>query len=365
MPRLGRRKKIARCIYRDGSGVSVIVRIHGTPHETRFPPGTPLSKLTEKRDALERERKRRQGTGRTSLRASADRYLRDKTGHMATATKQAAKSELDAWCALYGGTSRHELTEQDVLDARDGWLQDGLSPKTINNRTDRLRQLYRALDGKRAWTPVDEIEPLKTHKTPIVWIESSVINAVVETLKAVEEHPAKRLRDAKTRARFMVYASTGRRPSEIMRAEPEDVSLERRVWIPRDGKGGFTPGIYLSDDMLAAWTLFVEAKAWGVFNVNAFTRTIRAAGFPKGVRPYNLRHTVGMTLSEQGTDLADIGPQLGHKRLETTRRHYVPVLHSRMQVMGESLNGRLGWGAGTQPGTAPEVAQNQRDTTTG
>ena len=50
-----------------------------------------------------------------------------------------------------------------------------------------------------------------------------------------------------------------------MRAEPADVDLTQRVWRPRDGKGGWGPGIYLNDDMMAAWELFVEADAWGFF----------------------------------------------------------------------------------------------------
>ncbi len=44
-------------------------------------------------------------------------------------------------------------------------------------------------------------------------------------------------------------------------ARPEDVNLEARVWVPRDAKGGYSPGVYLNDDMLAAWTLFIEARA--------------------------------------------------------------------------------------------------------
>ena len=149
-----------------------------------------------------------------------------------------------------------------------------------------------------------------------------MIRAVDETLQAWER--TGRLRSPKTRARFRVYASTGRRPSEIMRAEPPDVDLTQCVWRPRDGKGGWGPGIYLNDDMLAAWELFVEANAWGSFRIGSLVRTIRRAGWPAGVRPYNLRHTVGISISEAGGDLADVQAHLGHKHISTTRKHYVP-----------------------------------------
>jgi integrase len=151
------------------------------------------------------------------------------------------------------------------------------------------------------------------------------------------------LRDPKTRARFRVLASTGVRPSELKRAQPTDVSLERRVWTVRDGKGGFRPGLYLTDDMLGAWQLFIQVVAWGQFNTGSFAIRLRKAGWPANIRPYQMRHSVGITLSERGVDLSDVQQVLGHTRIETTRKHYVPVLNSRMQRAGETLAGRLPW----------------------
>lgn len=333
MPRRGHRKVVSRCIYKDASGYSVIVRISGKAKEYRFPLGTPLSTLTQKRETLERDKKKREGTGRTSLAVSARTYLDEKEGELTKATMQAARSELDAWILVIGGNvNRHEITQADVKRARSTWKTAGKSTKTINNRVDRLRQVYRALDGRDAWTPCDGLDPLPTTRTPIQRIDPATINAVLE-----------KLTDAKARARFMVYASTGRRPSEIMRTERADVDLKARVWVPRDGKGGYTPGIYLNEEMLIAWRAMLDADALGQFNVNTFTRMLHRAGWPKTIRPYQLRHNVGITLSESGHDLADVGPQLGHKRAETTRRHYVPVLGSRMQRLSESLDGRFGW----------------------
>jgi hypothetical protein len=96
--------------------------------------------------------------------------------------------------------------------------------------------------------------------------------------------------------------------------------------------------------MMTAWGVFVEADAWGDFEINSFSRVLRSAGWPKGVRPYNLRHTVGIALSESGADLSDVQAQMGHKRISTTREHYVPVLGSRMQTISEGIDGRIGWG---------------------
>jgi integrase len=119
-----------------------------------------------------------------------------------------------------------------------------------------------------------------------------------ETILAVyrnllEFEPSGRLHNAKTRARFMVRASTGRRPSEIMRAQREDVDLARGVWRVRDGKGGWLVALYLNTDMLIAWMTFIDADAWGRFNTGSQAEVLRAAGWPEHSRPYNLRHSVG------------------------------------------------------------------------
>jgi integrase len=113
--------------------------------------------------------------------------------------------------------------------------------------------------------------------------------------------------------------------------------------VVRDGKGGWSPGIYLNDDMLAAWRLFAAANAWGYYNVSSFAVAIRNAGWPAHIRPYQARHTTWITAVERGADMADVQVGAGHKSLATTRI-YTGVRASRMQGLSETLEGRFaGW----------------------
>lgn len=351
---MGRRKdrvKIADGVWRDGIGYSVIVHVRGAGQkEKRFPLAIPVDEIfrwqNETRIRLLSLAER--GSAPGTFARDAQRYLNAFTKHLAGA--KARRIEIRAWVKEFGERPRGTIRPEDVGRARTKWLTvpqmqprgiapKTLSPKTINNRVAALRHLYHALDGKRAWTPADDLSPLAVHRTPIVRIADALLLKVEATLAAHERH--KFLKDAKTRARFRVLISTGRRPSELMRAKPDDVDLDRRLWIPRDGKGGFSPGVYLNDDMLAAWELFIAAEAWGTFSTNSFARTLRTAGWPTGLRPYNARHTLGITMSERGVDLDDVGAHLGHKRRETTRKHYVPVLNSRLQEASEAIDGRF------------------------
>lgn len=345
------RRRVAPGIYEDGDNYHATIHVRGAGfREKRFPINTPLPDVESWRNSkrIELLEIARRGSAPGTFRRDAQRYIRDFTPHLASAKSR--EIEVQTWIREFGEKRRGQITTADVARVRSKWLTEGrrdkqpggLSTKTINNRVNTLRHLYHCLDGKKAWTPCDDLAPLEVHKTPIQFVADATIAAVDLKLQQLERE--KRILSTRPRARFRVLVSTGRRPSELMRAQPTDVDLPRRIWLPRDGKGGFSPGIYLNDDMLAAWHFFITANAWGKFATDKQADYLRMAGWPADVRPYNARHTVGITLSERGVDLDDVGSMMGHKRRETTRRHYVPVLNSRMQKASELLNGRFaGW----------------------
>jgi integrase len=340
MPRKGSRQTIERGVYRDSSGYEVRVVVGGHLYSDRMPKDSSLDELRRrlaqlKATGLTETPKAERGT----LFADAKRYLK-LIQHLESWKDREA--HLSAWCARLGHVYRHRIARADVLAARVTWLKQPLAPKTINHRVATLRHLYRTLDGKSAPTPCDDITPLEVPKTPIVRITNAVIIAVDQKLQEMEARRTGPPWNAKTRARFRVFVSTGKRPIEIMRAKPGDVNLEARVWVPRDAKGGFCPGVYLNDDMLEAWKLFIAADAWGRYSTGQFANTIRSAGWPEGVRPYQARHSTWITASELGIDLQDIATGAGHKDPRMTRKAYVPVLNSRLQTMSERLDGRFG-----------------------
>jgi integrase len=348
MPRKGKRRTIERGIYQDSSGFEVRIVIGGHVYSDRMPKDSTLDELRGRLAQL-----RAKGltetpkTERGTLAADANRYLmlikhleswKDREAHLST------------WCARLGHIYRHRITHSDVLAARVAWLKD-FAPKTINHRVSTLRHLYRTLDGPKAPTPCDDITPLEVPRTPIVRVSNATIMAIDRKLQEMEARATPPMA-AKTRARFRVFVSTGKRPIEIMRAQPGDVDLKQRVWVPRDAKGGFTPGVYLNDDMLEAWKLFIKADAWGKYNQGSFARTLRSAGWPQGVRIYNARHSMWIAASEMGIDLHDIAVGAGHRDPRMTAKAYVPILNSRLQTMSERMDGRFqGWRVVPKSGT--------------
>lgn len=317
--------------------------------ERKFSPSTPLRVRKAWKAAVEaRLRKKlpvasdRTATAGT-LKADAARYL-PLVRHLADWVSR--RSEIRAWFSELGDRPRSTVTREDILRIRGAWKAAGVAHRTINNRVSALKDLYRKLDGDDADTPCDRVPFLKPPRTPVQRVSVETVNAVLANLLRRAMTPRTKGRPVchalQDRARLMVLASTGRRPCEVERAQPGDVSLEHAVWGVRDAKGGWSAGLYLNAEMMAAWRAFIDAEAWGPFPAH-FARRLREAGWPKGIRPYTVRHMTWIAASEAGIDLNDIQAGAGHRHIQTTREHYVPVLNSRLQKLSEAIDGRFGW----------------------
>ena len=338
MPR-GSRVRIARGIYRDDIGLSSVVNVGEHCCEKRWAFGTDLKVI---QDWQKRNRRRLErltpASPRGSLTADIARYVRQ-IQHLASWRER--RAELRAWEKRYGQVNRSRITADHVRLTIGAWADADVAVKTINNRVWSLSNLYHVLDGQDVPTPCDEVHLAKPVKTPPIAVTTGV---VVHVDKQLQEHERSGLlRTQHTRARFRVLAACGRRPSEVGRAIATDVDLERRVWTPRNGKGGLSDPIWLNDDMLEAWKLFVAVEAWGPFCTSSFARVLHHCGWPKTVRPYNLRHSVGIAMSDAGIDLSDVQVHMGHSRIATTRHFYVPATRGRAQQASDAIDHRFTW----------------------
>jgi site-specific recombinase XerD len=334
-----RRKRIGKGIYRDSYGQAATVKVgsggEALQREKRFSFDTPIKEMREWQDDMRAELRKEHGrpNRRGTLEADAKAYL-VQVKHLTSYKSRVC--EVNAWVAEYGRLKRAHITEASVRKARAKWAEEGYAPKTINSRIMVLQHLYHTLDGERAKTPCDDIKRMPVPVGVKVLVPATTFRKVAEHLKP----------EPKTRARFMVIASTGCRPAEVRRAEPGDVDLSRRFWVVRTAKDGKPRGILLNDEMFEAWKAFIAADAWGHFDASDYAKALYAAGWPRDVRPYQARHSVALELGEKGIDLADVASLLGHKDVGMTRKHYQGILSSRLKGASDALAGRFsGWQA--------------------
>lgn len=343
--RTKRRETIARGVYRDHGRIEIRATSDGQTFSEWLPGDLTDEEAIRKRaQLLARVETDHPRPSPHTIADDARRYLR-LIGDLHPTTRRSRKAHLETWAERFPKVPRHRLTERDIRAARAAWLSD-LSPKTINHMVQTLRHLYRLLDGKGVRTPCDDLEPLPVPRTPIVRVSPAVMQTVHRNLWNFAHRTIyHRSKEADLRAvalqmhaRFCVLVSTGKRPSEVGRAQPEDVNLEARVWAVRDGKGGISDGLYLNEDRLQAWRYFIACRAWGPFNTSLYAKYVHRAGWPAAVRPYNARHSLLTWLLELGFDHQDVANHAGHTNVRTTLR-YTGVLGGRQQRMAESLEG--------------------------
>lgn len=318
-----KRTRLERGIYADKWGLSAIVTAHRQQKEKRFPLDTDREEIRQWRNRARVELDEDyQGVGLTATRHTLEAdirlYLKRRIGRPGFG---ADRSHLKAWAKRLGARNRRTITEQDIEATLASWRQAKIAQQTIKHRVRALRQLYQALDGRDVRHPLRHVRlprPMRAAPTPV---GHDVIQAVAEHLKSG---------DQKDYGRFLVRATTGQRPAQIMAAKPGDVDLTQRLWFVRPMKGGDPVPLPLNAGMVRAWKAFIAADAWGPFDTSDHADALRAAGWPKGVRPYNLRHTFAIDLILGGADLGDVQGLLGHADIQTTRDFYAPILVSRL-----------------------------------
>jgi hypothetical protein len=156
-----RRKRIAKGVYRDRYSLSATVKV-GTgaaarQREKRFPFHTPLKDIKawqgNTRSDLARAIGRSPESSRGPLAVDATAYLTQVT---TLASYKSWVCEVNAWTALYGRLRRSQITSEHVRNAPGAWLAGKYTTKTVNNRVQTLRHLYRVqgADAGRRRGPV-------------------------------------------------------------------------------------------------------------------------------------------------------------------------------------------------------------------
>lgn len=330
-----KRTRIGIGIYRTPYGFAVIWPDGGRNREKHFAPDTPIPRLTAyRKQQIKLARPTRTAT-RGSFARDVVRYLRTRKGKPCYDSE---RSHLKAWLPRFGRGGRQAITPEAITLAMADWA--GKSAATIRHRLNVLTQLFHVLDPGQP-TPCDRAyvtRPAVPKRRP-----QGVADAIIDTVATnlAEQERQGKLRDGKTRARFLVLATCGQRPCQVMRARPDDLDWARRVWEVVPAKHSRGGPLALNDEMLAAWQAFAAAEAWGPYDAVSFAKTLRRNGWPAGVRPYRLRHQTLQTLNQRVGDFGIVQQHAGHESPETTRRHYVPHELEKSAQAGRALEGRF------------------------
>lgn len=329
-------RTVEKGVYELEDGSFVLVASRGKrQRKKRMPAGTSEKKLrftmAEMRAELSRDCMR---VAKNTLAEDVDRYLIAIRGEVQFIADR--EREIRSWLPRFGQRRRDSIEPIEIKDQLREW-RSRYAAHTCNLRRTALSHLYTVLDGPNVYNPVREVPRYKEPAPTPKWLDYDVIRNTLA-----------KMRKTSTRARLMLMAYAGFRPSEIVRALPEDVvpflDLPEPFCFKRVGKGGVPLMVPLPGDGVAAWRLLIERAGWGHFSQASLNKNwkvamksagreaVRAAEtvaadagavekirlMYKPVNSYRLRHSYAVRLLLASGNKELVQKALGHANIETT-----------------------------------------------
>ena len=200
----------------------------------------------------------------------------------------------------------------------------------------------------------------KLHEKPIIRLEQ---NEVYDIIAAAEHgsgltphqlayHEKNKVRDC---AILMLFLGTGIRISELVGLNNRDINFKNKSFMVTR-KGGSKSILYFDDDVCRALTRYVEEKdeilgndESGALFLSGKNRRITVRAVEnlvhkyakivsplKKISPHKLRSTYGTQLYKATGDIYIVADILGHKDVNTTRKHYAAISDdNRRSVVGK------------------------------
>ncbi len=202
----------------------------------------------------------------------------------------------------------------------------------------------------------------KLHEKPIIRLEQNEVYNIIDTVESgtglsphqLAYHEKNKVRDS---AILMLFLGTGIRISELVGLNNEDLNFDNNSFIVTR-KGGNKSILYFDKDVAAALMRYIDQKdeqqrqsledANALFLSNKNKRiTVRAVenlvqkyakivSPLKKISPHKLRSTYGTQLYKATGDIYIVADILGHKDVNTTRKHYAAISDdNRRSVVGK------------------------------
>lgn len=201
----------------------------------------------------------------------------------------------------------------------------------------------------------------KLHEKPIIRLEQNEIYGIIETVEngngltrhQLAYHEKNKVRDG---AILMLFLGTGIRISELVGLNNEDINFENNSFVVTR-KGGNKAILYFDDDVASALVRYMDHKEnsqISSMDPNALflsnkNRRITARAVEnlvqkyakivsplKKISPHKLRSTYGTQLYKATGDIYMVADMLGHKDVNTTRRHYAAITdENRRSAVGK------------------------------
>ena len=255
------------------------------------------------------------------------------------------------WVRMYHKDA--SLDEIDLMDTKDAIIN---SESGLKRKLSTIRSMYHYLyqSGKIESDPASLVDTPKIHEKAIIRLDVDEVARLLDEVETGDKLTANQKRyHSKTKERDLAIMSlllgTGIRVSECVGINVSDLDFDNNgVKITR--KGGNESIIYFGDEVRTvlldyletrknenplpgheeALFLSMQHKRMGVRSieklVKKYAQTVTTL---KKITPHKLRSTYGTALYQETGDIYLVADVLGHKDVNTTRRHYAAIQENR------------------------------------
>ncbi len=239
-------------------------------------------------------------------------------------------------------------TAADVRAYRQGLLDQGMKPQTINRRLAALAAFgnWAVRKGHLAVNPAQHVRSVAQSPLAPKWLDrrgrAALLRAAEKDVQVARMRYPRlwvlRLRDA---AMVVVLINTGLRVGELCALQLTDVQMgERKGSLTvRSGKGGKQRTVPLNGEarrilgeyllhrpQVETAALFVGQRG-GAVTARSVQRAVNRLAQDAGledVTPHTLRHTFAKSLIDRGVSIEKVAALLGHSDLNITRIYTTP-----------------------------------------
>lgn len=210
--------------------------------------------------------------------------------------------------------------------------------------------------------PAALVKMPKLHEKEIVRLDPDEVAILLDTVetgekltkKQMQYHEKNKLRDV---ALLTLLLGTGMRVSECVGIDIQDIDFKNNgIKIRR--KGGYEAVIYFGDEVATALKDYLEKRenmspAEGHENalflsmqnkritVRAVENLVKKYALPvtnlKKITPHKLRSTYGTTLYRETGDIYLVADVLGHKDVNTTKKHYAAIEEDKRRMAAKAV----------------------------
>lgn len=201
----------------------------------------------------------------------------------------------------------------------------------------------------------------KLHEKPIIRLEAHEINTLLDIIESGDGLTEKQLQYHKKNVKrdmaiFVLFLTTGIRVSELVSLDIKDIDFKNYTFAVTR-KGGNRVILYFDEETKGAlFNYLEERKSRGTYSTDSplflsmqnqritvrsienLVKKYAALATPlKRISPHKLRSTFGTMLYGETGDIYLVADVLGHKDVNTTRKHYAAIQEDNRRLASKAI----------------------------